>query len=120
MAKLSNGAVLVAGQALSKLMGQKMPINASIRCVKLGKELDTHLAVINGVRLNLIKQYSRDGQKVEPGTPEMEAFVKDYTELLSQEVEVKFEGEKIKLPWTIEIDPMSLIDLDMFVEIPEK
>jgi hypothetical protein len=118
--KLSNGAVWMAGQALGKLMGQKMPLNASVRLVKLSKELDTHLAVINGVRANLIHQHSDGKDRIEPNTPEMEAFVKDWAELMSQDVEVKFEGEKIKLPWTIEIDPMALIDLDMFVEIPEK
>src|SRR5574343_178481 len=117
--KLSNGQIYVAGPALRNLMGQKMPVGSSTRFVRLAQELDIHLAVINGVRQNLIKQHMPEGKdKIEPNTPEMEAFAKDWAELLLEEIDVKFEGEKIKLPWTVEIDPQSLLALDMFVEIP--
>jgi len=119
--KLSNGQIFVAGPAVRKLMGQKVPVSSSARIVRLAQELDIHLAVIEGVRQQLIKQYGKEadgGVKILPNTPEMEAFSKDWAELLAEEVEVKFEGGKLKLPWTVEIDPQSLLALDAFVEIP--
>lgn len=119
--KLSNGQIYVAGPAVRKLMGQKVPVSSSARIVRLAQELDIHLAVIEGVRQQLIKQYGKevDGDiKILPNTPEMESFSKDWAELLVEEVEVKFEGGKLKLPWTVEIDPQSLLALDAFVEIP--
>lgn len=119
--KLSNGQIYVVAPALKKLMGQKVPVSTSARIIRLAQELDIHLAVIEGVRQQIVKQNLPEGKnQIEPNTPEMEAFVKDWAELLADEVEVKFEGEKIKLPWTVEIDPQSLLALDMFVEIPEK
>jgi hypothetical protein len=120
--KLNNGQISVASQALSKLMGQKLPVLVSARLIRLAQELDIHLAVINAVRNNLFKQYGTevDGQLIiKQNTPEMETFSKDWADLLSQEIDVKFEGEKIKLPWTIEIEPSSLLALEPFIVIPE-
>jgi len=123
--KLTNGQIFVAGQALPKLMGQKLPVMVSSRLIRLAQEIDIHLSVINAVRTNLVTQHSIEkDDKGEPiikfNTPEMEAFSKDWSELLAEEIDVKFEGEKIKLPWTAEIEPTALLALDMFIEIPEK
>jgi hypothetical protein len=49
----------------------------------------------------------------------MESFSKDWTDLLNQEIDVEFKGEKIKLPWTVELEPVALLALEHFIEIPE-
>ena len=120
--KLNNGQITVASQALSKLMRQKLPVLVSSRLIRLAQEMDIHLAVINGVRNNLFKEYGTENEgklMIKQNTQEMESFTKDWAELLSQEIDVEFKGEKIKLPWTVEIEPSSLLALEPFIEIPE-
>lgn len=121
--KLTNGQLLTAAPAMRQLMTQKLPVLTSAKVVRLIQEIDIHLAVVNSVRINLVTQHATEkdpkGQPViKANTPEMEKFTSEWAELLAQEVDVKFEG-KIKLPWTIEMDPISLLNLEMFVEIPE-
>ncbi len=120
--KLNNGQIYTASQALSKLVNQKLPVMVSARLIRLAQELDIHTAVISGVRTNLFKQYGTEenGQVIiKNNSSEMESFSKDWVELLAQEVEVEFKGEKIKLPWTVELEPVALLALEPFVEIPE-
>ncbi|MCK9569537.1 hypothetical protein M0R72_11410 [Candidatus Pacearchaeota archaeon] len=115
--KLTNGQIFTAGQALPKLMGQKLPVQTSVRIVRLAQEIDIHLAVINSVRKNLIEQYGEgDPKSIQPNTPAMEIFAKDWGALLAEESDVSF-GEKIKLPWTVEIEPAILVALEPFIEM---
>jgi hypothetical protein len=118
--KLTNGQIWIAAPAIKGLMDQKLPVQTSMRLVKLAQEMDIHLSVINGVRNNLIKQYGTEanGQvTINANTPEMESFTKDWAELIAQEIEVEFKGEKIKLPWTVNIEPSTLMALEPFVDI---
>jgi hypothetical protein len=120
--KLTNAQIWVAVPAIKGLMGQKLPVQTSMRLVRLAQELDTHLAVISGVRNNLIKQYGKEenGQvAIKPNTEEMEVFSKDWADLMSSEIDVVFGAEKIKLPWTVNIEPSALISLEPFIDIEE-
>lgn len=115
--KLTNGQIFTASRALPQLMGQKLPVQVSMRIVRLAQEIDTNMAVFNAVRNQLIERYGEgeEGKRsIQPNTPGMEAFVKDLQELMSQEVDVTF-GEKIKLPWTVEVEPSTLVALEHFI-----
>ncbi len=123
--KLTNGQIWISAQSVKTLMGQKFPVPTSMRLVKLAQEIDIHTAVINGVRNNLITQHAvekdANGQpKISEGTPQMEAFVKDWAELMATEIDVEFKGNKIKLPWTVNIEPSTLIALDPFIDIQDQ
>lgn len=120
--KLTNGQIWVASTAVKGLMGQKLPVQVSIRLVKLAQELDIHLAVITGVRNNLITQHAVEkdaagNPMINDKTPEMAAFSKDWAELMAEEIDLEFKGEKIKLPWTVNIEPSILIALEPFISM---
>lgn len=121
--ELTNAQIYLARQALPCLLtGQKIPVPTSARLVRLMQELDIHCAVIEGTRQSLMKQDLKevDGKlDVTKGTPEMEVFSKDWVDLMADKTEVKFDGEKIKLPYTVTIEPMNLLNLSMFIEMPE-
>ncbi len=123
--KLTNGQIWISSQAVKTLMGEKLPVQTSMRLVKLAQEIDIHLAVINSVRNNLITTHSTEKDKagqpmINENTPEMEAFAKDWAELMATEIDVEFKGEKIKLPWTVNIEPSTLIALEPFIDIQEQ
>jgi hypothetical protein len=84
----------------------------------LAAELDPQLKIIEEVKNNLIRKHQADEQGIKNGTPEMKAFVDDFSQVLAEEVEIKL-ADKIKLPYTVEITPADLVTLMPFVEVVE-
>ena len=121
--ELTNAQIFLARQSLPCLLtGQKIPVETSARLVRLMQELDIHCAVIEGTRQALLKQDFKEIEgklNTEKGTPEFEAFTKDWADLMADKNEVKFDGKKIVLPYTVTIEPMNLLNLSMFIEMPE-
>jgi len=117
--KLTNGEIWNAQEPLRKLLEQKFSVMVSYKLVKLVQKLNEQFMVIEEVRNGLIKQYGKKDKKgnisVKPGDSNWNKFIKEFNELMEQEIEIVV--EKIKLPDSFEIEPSVLVPLEKFIEV---
>ncbi len=132
--KLKNVDIWRVQEPLKKLIEQKFPVMVSYKIAKLVSILNEQFKVIEEVRTGLIKKYGAQDERgqtlVKQEGENWTKFVGEFNELMSQEVEVKF--DKVKLPEKVastcdkcshnmdrafEIEPQVLIALDNFIEV---
>jgi len=133
--KLTNKEVILANNSFQRLLAVKFPVRTGMLLVKASATLDKHVETIEKMRKQLVEKHALRDEKdkakpIEPGTPEMEAFVKDWLELLDMEEDMP-EITLVKLPEkiaatcdkchhnmdkTFEIEPEILKGLVKFVE----
>jgi len=118
--KLTNEYLWLAKDSLAKLLEERLPVKIAYALAKLGRHLEGPMKDTEAVRVKLLRQYGNEanGQiSVTAGTPEHEAFLKDWTELLAQEIDVDTNGCPIALPDTLSLPAAMLLNLDKFVTI---
>jgi len=119
--KLTNMEILNAKAPLTELVKQQFPVKTSLALVKLVQKLNEFLIPIEQVRDGLIKTYGQPDPKnqnqisIQQGDEGWVKFSEEFTELISQEVEVVF--QKVTLPDTLEISPAILMALEKFIEM---
>lgn len=140
--KISNGVIFSAKEPLATLLKESFPVDISLALVKLNKQISAQWQIIEEVRLGLIKKYGDEMENgniglVAPNNPEGKPasvnwgkFATDANELFNQETTLSF--EKVKLPRKVtvrcdkckhviekplEIDGVTLMALEEFVEI---
>lgn len=99
-------------------LDNELPVMISYRILKIARALEPHAAIVNTLRNKLIEKYGvvEDGiKRVQPNTKEMKEFLKDFNEVLKQEVEVEF--EPVKLPNDINISVRDLAAIEKLVII---
>ncbi len=103
--KVSNLQVWLAREPLETLIAemekaQPIPVKAAYRLMKLGRKLGPHVALIDEVRVKLIKEYGTPGENgqivVKPESKSWEKFAAAWNELLGEDVEL--DSEKTILP----------------------
>lgn len=133
--KLTNKEILLAGQAFARLNAVKFPLKTGMALVKTATVLDKQIEVIEKMRQSIFKAHvpkDEDGKEalsILPNTPQMDAFNKEWLELLEMEEDVSI--VPVKLPEKIaatcdkchhnmdkmlEIEPEILKPLVNFVE----
>lgn len=119
--KLTNGDIWNARGALQKLAQIPMPAKVSWQVARLAGKANGELALIERIRVGLVNKYgvpNDQGQAaVPPNTPQFASFVKEFEELMAQEIEL--DGAVISLPGSLEIEPSALMALEKFVDIGE-
>jgi hypothetical protein len=92
---------------------------ASYGLAKIAKKVNEELKVIEEVRTKLITKYGTTDDKgncsIKPENPQWAEFLKEFEELMSQEVDIIC--DKVKLPETLVVDAQTLMALDKFVEV---
>ena len=91
---------------LNKLVEEPLPTKVSFRLMKLLNALNSEVKLIEEQRLKLIKQYSTDGNTV--SDQNKEAFIKEFSEFLNEEMEVQWDAIDIN-----ECDTIDKFDLCM-------
>ena len=121
--KLTNGEIYNAKEPFQQLAAQKFPVLTSLAIVKVVQKLNEHLVPFEQVRTGLIKTYGTVNPDkpqevgINPSDENFAKFAAEYTELLSQEVEVVI--DKVKLPASLEIEPAILVILEKFITVEE-
>lgn len=131
--KLKNWEIYGTRDALTKLIGMKLPVKASWQVSKLVQVLNPELAVIDEERNKLVKEYGEgEGNKVtvKQDSENWQKFLDEVGELMQQEIDIEF--TKVRIPEKIaatcdackhnmdkllELEPSMLMALDKFVEI---
>ncbi len=135
--KVTNATIWASQGPMAKLAGMKLPVKTSYGLAKLAQGLNSQLKVLSETRNALIKKHGKPDEKtgqpvVNANTPEMEAFAKEWAEILGEEVEVTVDkvmipeavvttcqkcGLVISTPFVIE--PAILLALDDFIGIKD-
>ncbi len=132
--KVTNGEIFDAQAALSELASQKMPVQTSMKVLKLRELIKPIVSVIEAMRNKLIKEYGvpsergssvtqfiqvpdtqNKGEFLRVPNPKYDLFVKDFEEARAEEVELEF--EPIHLRSSIELSPKALLALEKFVTV---
>ena len=134
--KLTNKEIVLANQAFQRLNAIKFPVRTAFLLVKAAATLDKLVEVIEKMRRQFIETHAQKEESgrlkpIEPGTPEMEDFNKDWVALLEEEQSVG-EITPVKLPEKIastcdkchhnmdkplEIEPDILKPLEKFIDM---
>ena len=133
--KVSNAEIWSASQPMQSMLGQKFPVMVSYKLAKLANKLQEPIKVIDETRRALVKKHGKKDEKsgqdmVLPGTPEMEAFSKEWVELMTQVQEIDIEPVRIpekvaatcdkchhNMDRMLELEPAILLALDKFIEV---
>jgi hypothetical protein len=78
---------------LEAICKKDLKVAIAYKLLKLSKNIREEAEMIEESRKALVKKYSTNGEKVDDD--KINDFQKDYTELLSQEVEIDFEQIKM-------------------------
>jgi len=136
--KVTNGELYGVNAALGRLVEIKLPVKTSLQVAKLANKVAEKLKPVEEVKKGLVKTYEiysepneKGGETIKTKGDEgnLEKFVSEFNELLSQEDNLEF--EKIKMPEkitgtcdachhnmdvTLQIEPSILISLEKLVE----
>ena len=117
--KLKNGEIYTAKDALGKLVAVPFPIKIGFEIAKMVGKLNEPYSNISIIKDELLKKYGdkKNGQlSIGPESKKWGAFIKDFDELMDQEIEL--EVEKVKLPEIdANIEPSVIIQLEKFIEL---
>ncbi len=121
--KLTIAELFSVKEPLQNLAKQKLPAKTGFAVLKLIRKLNDHLIPAEETQNNLVRQYGHppedapnsDKIGIAPGDENWPAFLEQYSDLVTQEVEIVF--DKIPLPETLEIEPAVLMALEKFVRI---
>jgi len=116
--KLKNGELWNAREPLEKLVALQLPVKTAYALAKLARKVNDQLQVISEVRNGLITKHGEtvNGRvQITPESKNWAAFVAEHDELMDQEVEIVF--DKPVLPASLEIDAVTLMALEKFIEV---
>ena len=121
--KLTNAEIYNSKESMQKLLRVKMPVKISYELVKTARSLSELHAIIDQVRDGLIEHYGEKdknrpgGAKITPDMASFSQFAEEFGQLMEKEVEVDI--DVVKIPTTIEIEPIVLLALEKFIELAE-
>ncbi len=120
--KVKNGDIFGAAEPLGELMKQKFPVKVAYGIARLASKINVEMKAIEEVRLGLVKKYGKENEKgnveIKPDSEKWNEFIKEFNELMNQEIEFVF--DKVKIPSDIEgieFEPSFLMALEKFVEV---
>lgn len=119
--KLTNGEIFNAKEPLNKLLEERLPVKVSFALAKIAQKLNEKYEVIEMTRAGLIRTYGKVDplnprhQLVTPDCDGFSKFEEEFKELMEQEVELVI--EKVTLPDTLEVQPVTLMALEKFVKV---
>ena len=105
--------ILESKGSLQELIGQAMPINAAFKISKIQKELNSILELFDDRKRNLFNKYGKDNQITKENE---EVYIKEYTILLEEELDLEIEKVSIDKLGDISIAPAHLTNLDWLLE----
>lgn len=95
--KLTNDELQARLQDITGLCAptNRLPVRTSLRARRTLRALRSAWAPVEEVRIALVQEHGKQDKAgnytVQPGTPQMAAFLKDWLEVLAEEVEVEVE-----------------------------
>ena len=119
--KVTNGEVWQAREPLQSLLREPWPVKTAYWLAKLARKINEQVAVMEPVRVGLIRQYGTTDEKgqvsIKPGDPRWDEFVPAFDELMAQQEDLGI--DKIILPASdeIRVTPAALLALEPFVEV---
>jgi len=119
--KFKLGILRVLDVSLKSLVKKEMPAAVSYQLAKFIKKMSEELIIVEEQRIKLVKKYSVAEDDTEQSTmvaPEhQEQFMKEFSDLLEQEVEIDFEPVKLSSLGDIVISPVDLVKLEKIIAL---
>ena len=125
--KITNGALLTAGDELVKVLKMPLPVSVSQKVVRLAAKLRPFLEELTEVKDGLLNRFGdtneTGGISINPKSQKWQQFIEEWEPLMGDEVEI--DHEIITLPLVVDgkllsIEPMTLLALEEFVTVEEK
>jgi len=116
--KVKKGQIYISSSAFNELTKEKLPGKTSYDIIKLTREINNEIDVIEKVRLGLVEKYGeKTGNAIEVKRDSQNhvEFVKEMNEVLDQEIDLNFDKVKIKVS-DVSITPNNLAVLEPFME----
>lgn len=116
--KVFNADIYQSKGALAKLAEEKLPGKVSYALAKLAREINSEWNVLENTRIGILRKHGTDTDgviKVEEGSDAHKEFLKEWFDILKEEVEL--ESERVTIPDSIEIEVAVLLPLVPFVVI---
>lgn len=116
--KFTNSEIHLMVGPMQRLLARDLPVKVSYKLLKAVKQLETQTNLVEKMRIDLLKKYGTEAKgtvSVEPGTDSHADFLKDFNEILVEEVEI--EVEAVQLPDTILMSTDDLMALEKLVTI---
>ena len=115
--ELTNRDVFGFTRPLQELSTKELSIKTSYRILKIVKQIETQLSIIEKMRVDLVKKHGGADEKgnvnISPGSDAFNAFIIDFNEVLEQPVSINI--EPVPLPDTLEISASSLLALEKII-----
>jgi hypothetical protein len=106
--------------SLKKLLELQLPIKIAYRFSKALAKISKELALLNEQHSNLVRKYginNEETQEIRVSPENMEAFVAEFNELISEKIEVSMAPISIdSLPDSLNITPFDMANLEKFFE----
>jgi hypothetical protein len=110
-----------AEPGLIKLSNSALPINIAFRVSKVLKSIAKELALFEESRMKLVKKYgvtNEETSEISVSEENMEAFFKEISELLEEEVELSFNKIDINsIPDSVTLSPNEVSALEPFFNL---
>ena len=95
--KVKLGEIYNSVNVLSKLLDTEIPVSVSYKLMKLVNTLNSELKTVEEQRIKLVKKYSDTSTEESTVKDESkDAFLKDFSELLAQEIEIDWVALSLK------------------------
>ena len=100
-------------QNLNELADKDLPIKTSYKILKLAKQLQIEMDVMEESRKKIAAKYSEDGESVD--ADKVSDFRKDFAEILNQEIEVEWEKIPIEELGDIKLNVKTMSAIEQLV-----
>ena len=105
--------ILESKDSLQELITQSMPINSAFKISKIQRELNNILEIFDNRKKDLFSKYGEDNQIIKENE---EIYIKEYTILLEEELDLEIEKVSIDKLGNISIAPAHLTNLGWLLE----
>ena len=113
-------AFLVQNEALGKLVEAPMPFATSYRVSKVVSSVQAELDTFEKTRQSMLEKYGTKTEEgnyeIKPESKNWEKFVKEYEELINEEVKIDAKKIKASSLSKVEMSAKDLLSLDWLIE----
>ena len=113
MSLVKVGELKVIESSLSKLAASDLPIKFSWKLSKFIRQIQEEFKILEEQRVKLVSKYASEEDKNRVAESNIDAFINEYNDLLSVEIDVSYPTISINdLPDTLQMTPTELASLD--------
>jgi hypothetical protein len=104
-------------ESLRKITTLSLPVKVSYRLSKCLTKISKELGFLEEQRMNLVRKYGtavEETGEIKVTTENMPDFVKEYNELLQEELRIEFSPISLDSVENLELTPLDMVQLEKF------